>query len=392
MGDKDQGGRLPEYSVSDYGSMITDRVRTQAYAKALERAVGPDSVVLDLGAGTGIFALLACRLDARQVFAIEPDDVIHVAQETARANGCADRIEFIQDISTRVTLPEQATILVSDLHGVLPLHRSALLSIADARDRLLTKSASLIPCSEQLWAAPIDAAELYAKRVERWNGTPYALDLEAARKLTVNEWSKAEIVPEMLLDEPALLATLDYRSLSDPHVQGDVTWTPERSGTLHGFAVWFDSELAPGISFSNAPGEPRLIYGQALFPLAEPTEVAAGNGISLRFSASLVGDDYVFAWATRVVDSGDGRVTAELMQSTLFALPLSAASLHRLAETAAPSLTPDGEAVSFVLSRVDGRRTLAHLSRETAERFPKLFRSADDALRFVTELTQKHAR
>jgi protein arginine N-methyltransferase 1 len=250
----------------------------------------------------------------------------------------------------------------------------------------------LIPSKDTLWAAPIEAPDLYAKRVERWDGTPYELDLTPARKLAVNEWSKAEIGPELLLAEPALLATLDYRSLSDPHVQGDVTWTPERSGTLHGFALWFDSELAPGISFSNAPGEPRLIYGQALFPLAEPTEVAKGDGISLRFSASLVGDEYVFAWVTRVVDSVEGRVKAELMQSTLFALPLSAASLHRLAETAAPSLTPHGGAVSFVLTRTDGRRTLAELSRETAEQFPELFRSAEEALRFVTETTQKHAR
>jgi protein arginine N-methyltransferase 1 len=291
-----------------------------------------------------------------------------------------------------VTLPERATVLIADIRGVLPLYRSIAPTIADARERLLTEDAVLIPSKDTLWAAPINAADLYAKRVERWDGTPYELDLTPARKLAVNEWSKAEIGPELLLAKPALLSTLDYRSLSGPHVQGEVTWTPERSGTLHGFAVWFDSELAPGISFSNAPGEPRLIYGQALFPLAEPIEVATGDGISLRFSASLVGDDYVFAWSTRVADSADGSVKAEHTQSTLFALPLSAASLQRLSETAAPSLIPDGEAASFVLSRVDGRRTLADLSRETAERFPKLFRSAEDALPFVTELTQKHAR
>jgi type I protein arginine methyltransferase len=392
MGGKDQGGRLPEYSVSDYGSMIADRVRMKAFSAALERAVGSDSVVLDLGAGTGIFALLACRLGARRVFAVEPDEIIQVARETARTNGYADRIEFIQDVSTRVTLPERATVLIADIRGVLPFYRSIAPTIADARERLLTEDAVLIPSKDTLWAAPIEAPDLYAKRVERWDGTPYELDLTPARKLAVNEWSKAEIGPELLLAEPALLATLDYRSLSDPHVQGDVTWTPERSGTLHGFALWFDSELAPGISFSNAPGEPRLICGQALFPLAEPTEVAKGDGISLRFSASLVGDEYVFAWVTRVVDSVEGRVKAELTQSTLFALPLSAASLHRLAETAAPSLTPHGRAVGFVLTRTDGRRTLAELSRETAEQFPELFRSAEEALRFVTETTQKHAR
>jgi protein arginine N-methyltransferase 1 len=250
----------------------------------------------------------------------------------------------------------------------------------------------VIPSSDKLWAAPIESPDIYAKRFERWKGTAYGLNLEPARRLVLNEWFKAEVVPDMLLEEPSLLATLDYRSVRDPNVHGDVSWTARRSGKFCGFAVWFDSELAPGISFSNAPGEPRLIYGQAVFPLAEPTDVAAGDRISLRFSASLVGDDYVFAWETRVLDAARDRVKAEFSQSTLLALPLSSASLHRLVETAVPSLTPDGEAVSFVLARIDGSRTLAELSHEVAGRFPELFRSVEEATRFATEVTQTYAR
>ncbi|MDH3444335.1 MAG: 50S ribosomal protein L11 methyltransferase, partial [Deltaproteobacteria bacterium] len=55
------------YSIFDYGSMIADHVRMDAYARALRRAVTADSVVLDIGTGTGIFALLACQFGARRV-------------------------------------------------------------------------------------------------------------------------------------------------------------------------------------------------------------------------------------------------------------------------------------------------------------------------------------
>jgi protein arginine N-methyltransferase 1 len=381
-----------EYNVSDYGTMIADRVRMQAYAEALERAVGPGSVVLDIGTGTGIFALLACRLGARRVFAIEPDASIEVARETARANGFEERIEFIQALSTRVTLPELATVLVSDIRGVLPLHRSIVPTIADARDRLLADDAVLIPRSDTLWAAPIESGEIYGKRIERWDGTAYGLDLTPARNLAVNEWGKAEVTTEMFLGEPNLLSTLDYRTIRSPNVQADASWQSARTGTLHGFAVWFDSELAPGITFSNAPGLSRLIYGQALFPLSQPAEVVEGDHISLRFSASLAGDEYLFAWVTRVLGADHGRVKVESTQSTLFALPLSPAALHSLGETAAPSLTTDGEAVSFVLAQVDGQRTLADLSRDIQDRFPESFRAQDEALRFVTEVTQKYCR
>ena len=91
------------YSVHDYGAMIADRVRMEAYAEALRQAVKPGSVVLDLGSGAGIFALLACRLGARHVYAIEPSDIIEVGREIAAANSCRGRITFLQQRSEQVS-------------------------------------------------------------------------------------------------------------------------------------------------------------------------------------------------------------------------------------------------------------------------------------------------
>ena len=93
------------YSIAAYGSMIANRVRMDAFTKALRQAIKPDSVVLDIGTGTGIFALLACQFGARRVYAIEPDDANQVARQIAVANGYGERIEFIQALSTQVTLP-----------------------------------------------------------------------------------------------------------------------------------------------------------------------------------------------------------------------------------------------------------------------------------------------
>ena len=109
------------YSVHDYGRMIVDEVRMTAYVTALRAAVKPGSVVIDLGAGTGIFSLYACRFGAKKVYAIETNDAIDVARQIAAANGCADRIEFIQAVSTDVELPERADVIISDLRGSLPL-------------------------------------------------------------------------------------------------------------------------------------------------------------------------------------------------------------------------------------------------------------------------------
>jgi predicted RNA methylase len=58
------------YHLLDFGMMLGHTERIEAYACA-ERSVGPDSVVLDIGTGAGLFALLACRLGARRVYVAE---------------------------------------------------------------------------------------------------------------------------------------------------------------------------------------------------------------------------------------------------------------------------------------------------------------------------------
>src|ERR671911_3229618 len=105
------------YSLHFYGRMIADASRMDAYAAALRQTVKPDSIVMDLGCGPGVFALLACKLGARRVYAVEPANVIGLAREAAVANGFADRIQFFENMSTEITLDERATIIVSDLRG-----------------------------------------------------------------------------------------------------------------------------------------------------------------------------------------------------------------------------------------------------------------------------------
>lgn len=384
---------MSEYRVRDYGRMIRDRVRTDAYAQALEQVVRPDSVVLDIGTGSGMFALLAARSGARRVFAVEEADIIELARELAVKNGFADRITFVRNLSTRIALPEPVDVIVSDLHGALPMYKAHIPSIVDARRRHLAEAGALIPFRETLWAAPAELGTLYETRVSSWEVSPYGLDLAPASVYAANAWGGLEASADALLGDPARLAVLDYCSISSPNVKSSAELRATRSGTLHGVVIWFDSELAAGVGFSNAPGKPQTVYRQAFFPLLEPVGVTPNDVISFDFSASLVDDDYVFRWDTRISESSHpSHVKAAFTQSTLLASPLSPESLTTREAGYVPTRTDDGEVVAFVLGRADGQRTLGELSQEIAERFPELFRSPGDDLSFVTEVTQKYCR
>jgi len=318
------------YSVHFYGQMLADETRMDAYAAALRQTVTPDSVVMDLGSGPGVFAMLACKLGARRVYAVEPDHVISLARDIAAANGFINRIEFFETLSTEITLDEPANVIISDLRGVLPYFQQHIPSIIDARQRLLAPGGVLIPRRDILWAAIVEAPDQYDEIVGPWRSNKFDLDLFAGARLVTNRWRKTEIKPDQFLAEPVCWTTIDYYEVSSPDIQAETSWRAARKGVAHGIAVWFDSDLAHGISFSNHPGAPRMIYGTGFFPFSQPIEVMGGDRIQLQLVARYVQDDYVWRWNTKFfAGDDDARPKASLKQSTFFGVPLSTGQLRQ---------------------------------------------------------------
>jgi type I protein arginine methyltransferase len=380
------------YSISAYGRMIADNSRLAAYAAGLQRAIKPGCVVADLGTGPGFFALLACQLGAKRVYAIEPDNVIQVAREAAIANGFENKIEFIQDFSTRVTLPESVDVIVSDLRGILPWFQQHLPSIRDARSRLLATDGILIPKRDILWAAPVEAEETYEELVGPWSNDEYKLVLTPALKLVTNTFKKAHVKTSELLGQPVSWYTLDYSEFDQVNVQASFSLAIKRSGTIHGFAVWFDSEVFDGIFFSNGPDNEKSLYGNAFFPFPESVGVKQGDIINLKLRADLIGEDYVWQWDTTIANSDDGRADTTFKQSTLFGAPLSPSQLKKRAATFLPQLTTDGQIDRLILTKFDGKSTLEEIARAATSEFPERFAEFVDALDFVAELSIKYSK
>ncbi|HVF21489.1 MAG TPA: class I SAM-dependent methyltransferase [Pyrinomonadaceae bacterium] len=306
------------YSLHFYGRMLADTARMNAYVEALRRSVRPDSVVLDLGSGPGVFALLACKFGARRVYAVEPDSTITIAREAAAANGFADRIEFFQALSTEVTLPEPATVIISDLRGVLPWFQQHIPAIIDARKRLLAAGGTLIPGRDFVWGSVIEAPEAYEEIVGPWVHNQFDLNLSAGASRITNTWRKTRIKAGELLTEAICWTTLDYYEADSADVGAEISWRVARSGTAHGIAVWFDAETAEGIAFTNRPGSEELIYGQGFFPFPRPVQVTEGERIHVRLRADLIEDDYVWSWTTDFTDQKIG-----FKQSTFYSVALS---------------------------------------------------------------------
>ena len=313
------------YTLQDYGKMLADRVRMDAYLDALRRAVFPGCVVIDLGAGPGIFSLYACRWGARRVYAIEPDQSIQLARELPAANGFADQIVAIMKYSSKLTLPERADVIISDLRGVLPFFGKSIGSIIDARERLLSSGGILIPRRDALWAGIVSVPEVYRRKVEIWDQPGF--DTSAARNIAANTVFKIYPKTGDLLVAPVELGEIDYASVTTPRFAAHPSWRVERSGMAHGVCVWFATTLADGASFSNAPGLPETIYGAAFMPFTEPLGLESGDRVICEIKIDPCGDDYLWRWNTSFETAAGGRRCAGFSQSTFYATLVNPASL-----------------------------------------------------------------
>jgi protein arginine N-methyltransferase 1 len=380
------------YSINDYGVMILDRGRTEAYAQAIRARVNPDATVLDLGCGPGILTLFACQAGARKVYAIEPDGVIEIAREAAVANGYADRVEFIQALSTEASLPEKVDVIVSDIRGVLPLHRGSIASILDARDRFLKPGGFLIPERDTISVTIVNAPAIHERIVAPW-GHSWGLDYEAVRKRAVNGWVKRQFASDAMLVEPKVWATLDYAQLKSPSAHGGAVWTIAQPSQAHGLGLWFDSVTAAGCGFSNSPssGEEH-IFGQAFFPWPEACRLEPGDEVSVEIRADEVGETYVWSWSTEI-RTPDLRqpVKKTFRQSEFLGDTISRDSLRKGGSTFVPTPNIKAAIDRMILELFHSGKTLEEISRQLAERFPERFPDWRTALSRVAEFSQRYS-
>jgi len=379
------------YLLDEFGDMIADKARFGAYADAIQRAVRPGDVVVDLGCGPGIFALLACRAGAKRVYAIDAGEVIHFARQLAAANGFADRIEFIHGDSRQLQLAERVNVLVSDVRGALPLFGDALLSIEDARERFLVDGGVQIPERDTVYAALVEAPEFYKRLTSPWKDAGRGLNLTGALPLVLNSVYKIRSQREQLLSEPHAWCTLDYSVHLKSRAGAKLRFRATRGGTAHGITAWFETKLFEEIGFSTAPGNMGAIYGQGFLPWLEPVALETGQEIEVDLHADPVGGDYIWRWDTKVA-AHNGHAERSFQLSTFQGAQFTSDRLRKRATDYVPVLSESGQAERWLIEAIDGSTTLQEIATAAMQRFPKVFLRQDDAFRRVSALAERFSR
>jgi protein arginine N-methyltransferase 1 len=371
--------------LDEHRSYLADRPRVDALRRAVHATVRPGDIVLDLGCGSGLLGLIACDAGAARVYAIDHSGMIEIARAVARAEGRADRIVHIAGHSTAIDLPERANVLVFDQIGRLGFEAGLLEYAIDARRRLLTPDARIMPGPVALHLALAASADIRS-RIEFWDTRPAGIDTSPARLTAANTGYPIEPEHVTLLSAPAHVMTLSAAGWNGESLRGRVTLTASRDARVDGLAGWFVADLAPGVQMTNAHGRADRIHRRiALLPFDPPVDLKAGE--SLVVSLRLLAADMILAWDTAREDGSDGRSHSTWKGM----LPIGEARA-RTRDDAVPALTPRGLARRTVLELCDGRRPVREIERLLRERHPALFPADHDAAVFAAEVLSVYAR
>jgi protein arginine N-methyltransferase 1 len=295
--------------IEYHRTLIADKVRNEAFYAALRSVVRPGvTTVADIGAGTGLLALFAAKLGAKDVFLYEAAEVSGVAAAVLKRNR-ARNCHLMPCHSTEIDDPPRVDVVVSETLGNYALEENIVATIADARKRHLKPGGVVIPSRIRQFVAPV-TSERIARELAVWDEVGHGIDLSPAKTMSLNNLYVRTLAASELLPGAGggqLWDDIDLARETRSTRKGEGRWKLARAATIHGFALWWQADLVAGITLSTAPDALRTHWEQLYCPLLEPLRAGAGEEVSvqIRSRSSEAAGTHV-AW-TAVLKDAKGR-------------------------------------------------------------------------------------
>lgn len=302
--------------IEYHRTLIADHVRNQAFHDALARTIKTgETVVADIGAGTGLIGLMAAKLGAREVILYEAAEVAGVADAAIKANR-ARVCHLMPCHSTEMEDPPRVDLVVSETLGNYALEENIVDTLADAQRRHLKDGGVMIPARIRQFVVPVISDRIH-KELVVWDRIGFGLDLSVARTMSLNNAYVRSFTTDELLANGASAKLWDEVVLgSDTRAnrKGEASWKMEADTTVYGFAYWWEAELIEGVTLSTAPDAPRTHWEQLYFPLLSPISLSAEESllVTLRSRSSEETGTHL-AWTAVHFDAGGASKARQAM-------------------------------------------------------------------------------
>jgi len=293
--------------VSTHKDMLRDVVRTSAYHDAIRGLVRPGDRVIDFGSGTGVLAIFAARAGA-SVEAIERTRMVEHAREIAQRSGCPS-IRFHHGDHRSFDSDARADLIVSEWMGHAVFYESMLEPLIALRDRWLRPGGTMLPASVTIACALVTDEALYEDYGFLEHG-PYGIDFSPIGGLPLRQ-SHLVALDESQIAGACELGRLDMLTVARSPERLSARVEVTEAAEAYGLVLWFDAELAPGVSLGTGPCDPPTHWSQVFLPFPQPLAVVPARPLEIEVLPPRNVEGDAASWAWRVSDGERSIAVAE---------------------------------------------------------------------------------
>ena len=261
--------------------MARDHARNSAFETAIRRAVRPGSRVLEIGTGTGLFAMMAARAGAAEVITCERNPAVAAAASEAIArNGFTNRVRVIEkssvEIKVGLDLVEPADLLLWDVLDNSIVGAGGLPLVEHAVRHLLRSDAPVIPARGSVRVA---LTEDHSPPERQMPISVNGFDLTPFNELE-HPWYyvRGDGSPISQRSDPADLLRFDFQSGLLPKARDSLSLSSS-GGVVNGIIQWLRLEMDDSEWYENSPFPALRLsaHRQRVWPLARPINMACGT-------------------------------------------------------------------------------------------------------------------
>lgn len=267
--------------------MMNEHRRNNAYFEGMKTHVTPDSLVFEIGAGSGLLSMMAARLGARRVVTCEGAPIIAAkAQKIVATNGFADTVTVLSKPSFEVQLPEelpeQADVLVHEIFSSGLIEEHVLPALEDAKARLLKPGAAIVPARSSLMIALVGGEGIgnYFHVSD-----PFGFDISEFNEITPKKLPvfRADLNPQLLSDDVEAFHFDFVRDSQWPAEHKTIEVTATEAGVCYGVIQWIRLDMDGSTTYENHPRDNVSVSGwQHLFYRFDaPITLEAGQTVRL---------------------------------------------------------------------------------------------------------------
>ena len=268
-----------------HAPMINDNDRNNFYFSALKSVIKTSSSVFEIGTGSGLLSMMAANLGAHEINTCETNSIIaNAAIKVIADNNLSEKINVIpkksNDIKIGEDMNKQADVLVSEIFSSELLGEHVLPSLEDAKQRLISKNAIVIPEYGSIMISLLGGGDIvkniYAEKFEniklkKFNTIMPKKHYLQRQDLKINLMSNAF--------EAFRFDFVNKNNFSPENKKIEIEAI--KKGKSYGIIQWIKMEMGNGLKYENHPANltKASSWHKVVYVFDDPIDLSVGQKV-----------------------------------------------------------------------------------------------------------------